>query len=225
MRISTLAVLGFALNGCIFVPGGSQNQETDEVTFDEVVGEISFDLAAGDLVVRTGDVTETTLVRHWQYRGDRPDVRASVEGDTLVLDVDCGGFMDGCSVDHELVVPYGVDVWGGTGSGDVIVNDTGGFLDVETGSGDVLGSGLGAEGGLVETGSGDVALDFVDKPDLVDIDTGSGDVRLDLPSGKYAVDIDTGSGDVLVDGIEQNGGASKEIRIDTGSGDVVIRGF
>ena len=225
MRIASMAALGLALTGCIYVDGGSHSTESDEMTFDDAIGEVSFDLAAGDLEVTTGDVVQTTLVRNWSYKGDRPDVTAAVQGDTLILEVDCNNFMGNCWVDHQLVVPAGVDVWGSTGSGDVIVDQTGGFLDVETGSGDVFGSGLGAEGARVETGSGDVALDFSDKPEFVGIDTGSGDVRLDVPGGTYDVDIDTGSGDVLVDGIQTSNGANKQIRIDTGSGDVSVRGF
>lgn len=225
MRIVSVALMGLSLSGCIYVNGGARNTETDELTFDEPVGEIAFDLAAGNLDVRTADVAEVTVVRHWSYGNDRPDVRADVQGDTLVLEVDCRNVFGNCWVDHELVVPYGVDVWGTTGSGDVLLTDIGGFLDVETGSGDVIASGLDATGALVETGSGNVALDFDDKPDGVDIDTGSGDVRVDLPSGSYDVDIDTGSGDIHLDGIESNSGATRTITVNTGSGDVTIRGF
>ena len=124
------------LPACIVVTEGNSDQDT--VTVDGEVTELSFDLGAGDLTVRVADVETTEVHRTFHWTGDHPDALVALDGGVLYLDVDCDNRPFGyCSVDHEVLVPAGIDVYGITGAGDVTLVATGGVVDVETGAGDV----------------------------------------------------------------------------------------
>ncbi len=93
---------------------------------------VRMDVGSGDVMIRTGDRTRTSVTAHMRtgwWRNGGPAYRR--DGDTLVL-TGCRG----CWVDYELVVPRGTAVSGSSGSGTVVVQGVR-EGDVELGSGDV----------------------------------------------------------------------------------------
>ncbi len=93
---------------------------------------VRMDVGSGDVMIRTGDRTRTSVtaqVRTWWWRDGDPAYRR--DGDTLVL-TGCRG----CSVDYELVAPRGTAVSGSSGSGSVVVQGVR-EVDVELCSGDI----------------------------------------------------------------------------------------
>lgn len=241
--MTRLALLAVALMpACVYVQG-PQHVEHDSTAFEGEVQAVFFDVGAGDLLVRVADVPAVEVHRTLRWSGDRPDALLTLDTDgTLVMDVDCrpngGPFrVDGCSVDHEVLLPAGsVVVEGITGAGDIRLEGTDELVDVETGSGDVwidqagrvfaaTGSGdidlFDARGALtLETGSGDVKGTGLRGGSGV-VSTGSGNVDLFWKMAPELVDIATGSGDVDL----SIPPGSYRVDVDTGSGNVSVQGI
>jgi len=75
------------------------------------IAAVRMDVGSGDVMIRTGDRTRTSVTAHMRtgwWRNGGPAYRR--DGDTLVL-TGCRG----CSVDYELVVPRGTAVSGSSG--------------------------------------------------------------------------------------------------------------
>jgi DUF4097 and DUF4098 domain-containing protein YvlB len=109
-------------------------------------------------------------------------------------------------------------------------------LLVDTGSGNVDGSGVQAGAVNVDTGSGSVDFGLLRAPREITVDTGSGSVTFAIPEGLNAdVTLETSSGSIEIDfaleirrwerdvvrGRVGTGGGA--VRIETGSGDITIR--
>jgi len=160
-------------------------------------------------------------------------------GDIRVADHEGDFLGDTGSGDVHLERVRGDRIVADTGSGDVDLVSVAGALDLDTGSGDLIGRDLEVGERLrANTGSGDVRLagDFSRVRDLY-VDTGSGDVLLTVEGSAPSVrlTIDTGSGDVDIDldearvkkwkgeVVAEIAGAEGKGTIDTGSGDVTLR--
>jgi DUF4097 and DUF4098 domain-containing protein YvlB len=90
-------------------------------------------------------------------------------------------------------------VRGGTGSGDVVVEETGaGDIDLHTGSGNITARGV--QGAFrAEAGSGDITAEGTQSGSW-DIKTGSGNVHVRLPNNAaFEARISTSSGTVDID--------------------------
>jgi DUF4097 and DUF4098 domain-containing protein YvlB len=96
-------------------------------------------------------------------------------------------------------------------------------LDVHLGQGDIRADRLAARTATVESGTGDVDLEFTTAPRNVQIDGGTGDVTVLVPAGSYAIQLDTGLGDRHIDqGIVNDPLSTNVIRINSGTGDVSV---
>ncbi len=229
------------LTACIVVTG-PENEATASIELDEPISEIHFEQDAGDMdiLVQEGQVG-VSLSRTVHWRGSEPESLDRVEGETLVLGLDCGDNWN-CWVDYTLIVPPGLSVRGETHAGDVVidgpvaeVNVTSGAGDVEvscasgpvfieTGAGDVVGSCIDASQLQVHSGAGDIELVLSGAPELAEVSTGAGDVDMTLPAGNYEIQVETGAGDVHIEGVDQTQGAQSVIIVNTGAGDVDIYG-
>ena len=96
-------------------------------------------------------------------------------------------------------------------------------LSIELGQGDIHGDRLASKTVSIDSGTGDVDLEFTAAPRNVQIDSGTGDVTVLVPGGSYAIQTDTGLGDTHVDqGIVNDPLSTNVIRIDSGTGDVSV---
>ncbi|MGW1678837.1 DUF4097 family beta strand repeat-containing protein [Saccharopolyspora sp. NPDC002376] len=159
---------------------------------------------------------------------DATEIKHRVEGGALVLPTDCGW---NCSVDYQVTPPTSVPVHGNLDSGDLNVVGMQ-SVHAKTGSGEVLLSEIGGPVD-VRTGSGGVSVTQVRGP--VDAETGSGEITLAEIAGEVRahagsggvsvsevdgpVDADTGSGEITLSEI---GG---QIGVETGSGGISGRGL
>ncbi len=202
----------FALPGCLFQP--NMNVEHDDLMLDAVPGMVAVDLGAGDLSIFLTDGDQVEVRRTLRFTGERPTLSARVESGTLRLDVECRDFQLECRVDHEVFLPAGASISGGTGTGNVVIDGVPGDIDLSTGSGDIAVTT--ATGQLVlETGSGNILVD--DIIGTVDLDTGSGLIDLRRADSATAI-ASTGSGEVFMDLV----GTPSRVTIDTGSADVTL---
>jgi DUF4097 and DUF4098 domain-containing protein YvlB len=170
------------------------------------------ELQSGDLVVRTGDTTETIV----EVSGkDTDDVTAEQHGNEIVVIAKRarnGFFGTAQHLSVQVSVPHDSRLSTKLGSADVRVEGRLGETRIKTGSGDVRVDELGADA-VIETGSGDVQVDVVGG--ALQVKCGSGDVVLDRLGGP--TEVSTGSGDVLVTS------AHEALSVKSGSGDARIR--
>lgn len=170
------------------------------------------ELQSGDLVVRTGDVSETLVELSGK---DADDAIVEQHGNEVrvVARHGRGGFFGASSqLDVRVSVPHDSRLTTKLGSADLRVEGRLGQSRLKTGSGDVQIEELGAAA-FIETGSGDVRVHVVGGSLLVKC--GSGDVTLDRLDGP--AEVSTGSGDVLV------GSAAEPVTVKSGSGNMRVR--
>lgn len=94
------------------------------------------------------------------------------------------------------------------------MDQRGGTLAIDTGSGSVSGSGVTAPELRIDTGSGDIRLEGIRVP-LLDLGAGSGSFQADLAGPLESVSVETGSGDVT---LRLPDGTGATLDLDTGSG-------
>lgn len=198
----------------------------------------------GNVKIVADDAAEMVTV-DWRsrYFADRPEVAWHFDGDTLILDSDCGtfGVITNCTTHFTLRVPTGVALAVDTSSGDVEVEGETGALTLATSSGDVVARAAApaialdtssgdvvvegsADDVTASTSSGDVEISIAGEPPTsVRAETSSGDVLVEVPYADYDVETETDSGDDDVEGIRQDGAAPRTILARTSSGDVTVR--
>jgi Putative adhesin len=214
---------------CVVAFAATEAATKDQTTTRTISGRVERVLIhadAGDvrLVGSTGSQVTVRTERRWLWR--KPTVRATRRGELLELRGDCphGTFMDRCSADFEVEVPFAVDVQVDGDAGDLKIDDIAGNLRMKTNAGDISGSGLQPATVRAHTDAGDIDLAFDTSPALVDAFSDAGDVALTVPAGEYHIDTAAGSGDVTLDGVLRNDRAVRRIVAETKAGDVSVRG-
>jgi len=200
-----LVLTGAAL--AVWSFGDRDTDETHEVR--DKISVVKLDTDEGNVIIEAGDVEQTTVHEKRSFwlikRGDA----FKVEGDTLVLNGDCGW---NCDADFVVKVPRGTKVTGDIGSGDLVVTGAAG-VDTSSRSGEVKVRDV--EGRVrVETTSGNVELDRI--KGALDVKATSGDITGEHLSGG-AVKVKTSSGDIQLDLDEANSvsaeGTSSDIEV------------
>jgi DUF4097 and DUF4098 domain-containing protein YvlB len=187
------------------------------------------ELGSGSIAIQADDTTES----HVAVSGrDADRVLVDLDGDRLsvVAPKDRSGFLGGDrKLDLTITVPTDSGLQVKTGSADLAARGRYAATHVRSGSGDVVVDEIGGPG-LVETGSGDIRLHAAAQE--LRIKSGSGDVVIDRSAAD--VSISTGSGDVQLgttggraavktgSGDLRVGEAESDVSLSTGSGDLVI---
>jgi hypothetical protein len=204
--VSAVTLLTLAGCGTAFEQRRLDFSDTEEVKITQV----NVAPGSGDIVIRTGDVSNVQIKRVLRYRGGEPRGGAyRVEGTQLYIDTDCGRQ---CSVSYDIFAPRGTALQGENGSGDVEltgladvdikvgsgnieVRDASGAVRTETGSGDISLTGVkGTASG--QTGSGNISGRGL-AGGVVKAETGSGDISLAL-AGAGSVRANASSGSVVL---------------------------
>jgi hypothetical protein len=228
-----LVPLSLVCVGCV------SKSEAETFDIQEDFERVDIDLPTGAVIVvgHDGDGATVEATSHWQ--GSRkPDLDVGVEGDALVLRVDCGA-LSICSVDAQLDLPRGVklamdgatgdltvrefdgDVEASLTTGSITLAEVGGELDLHTTTGDVRGIELGSEEIEIRATTGKVALAFVEAPSHVDVDATTGRIDIELPAGGYAVDAITTTGSVVVE-VEQDPESELRVDVRTTTGNIKV---
>ena len=103
----------------------------------------------------------------------------------------------------------------------VVVNGLTGPLDVATGGGSLLASGVDTATATVVTSGGAARIGFTAAPDAVFVSTGGGPAALTVPGGPYALTADTYGGSAAVR-IATVAAAGRSITVTTGGGPLRI---
>lgn len=220
-----MARTGLAIGGVVLIGVGaaiafgvvmpSEFEATDEVT--QPIHAVAIDNDSGNVTVRAGGVTTTTVRQQFEYRWDQPGDAFAVEGTTLALR-GCGW---ACTVDYEVVVPRGTTVIGSVDSGDITLEGVD-DVRVSADSGSITGERINGSVVEVDVDSGDIELHLTRAAD-VRAQANSGDIELSVPQGEYQVggDTDSGSREIQVADVP---GAPAVLDLDTDSGDVTVTG-
>ncbi|MGH3368925.1 MAG: DUF4097 family beta strand repeat-containing protein, partial [Nocardioidaceae bacterium] len=208
--------------------GDRDTDETHEV--QDRISVVKLDTDEGNVTIEAAEVEQTTVHEKRSFwlikRGDA----FKVEGDTLVLNGDCGW---NCDADFVVKVPRDTKVLGDLGSGDVVLSGVAG-VDTSSQSADLKVRDV--TGPVrIETTSGNVELDRI--KGTLDVEVNSGDVtgrhlsggsvRLKATSGDLKLDLDepnpvsaeATSGEIDVTVPDD----SYEVTADTSSGDKDIK--
>jgi DUF4097 and DUF4098 domain-containing protein YvlB len=181
-------------------------------------GSIDFDRGAGSVVIHGQDRADVKVSSRIRSTGTAPQLESRVDGDQLRLRASCqhsffnwGAGSDTFGIGPVCAVSYTIAVPKATA------------LSVDSHLGDVRADGIASPSVVVNSGTGDVELDFVSVPRDVQVDSGTGDVTVRLPEGSYSILTDTGIGDVRLGfGIADEPNSTNRIRVDSGTGDVTI---
>ncbi|MBL7256152.1 DUF4097 family beta strand repeat-containing protein [Paractinoplanes lichenicola] len=243
------ATAAATLTGCAGVIGARMTFDDTEKT---KITEIRLDGGAGNVAIRTADVTETNIKRIIRRSTSDPGESYRLDGSKLLIDSSCG---HDCFVSYEIVAPAGVKVSGEFRSGDISLEAVG-DTDVKMTSGDVnvmdpagkvkirAGSGdmrvMNAKSAVdIQSTSGDInVIDSagpltlkvtsgdisagLSAPASVTAQTTSGDVQVRVPTGSYRIETRTGSGDANVSGLVSDPDAKNVLNLRTASGDAMV---
>jgi hypothetical protein len=246
--LALIAATAVTLTGCAAVVGARMTYNDSVKT---KITEVRITGGSGDVLIRTGTSTETTIKRFIK-RSTNPGESYRLDGTALLLDTSCG---NNCQVSYEIQAPAGVAVRGelrsgdvqltGVGatdltvtSGDVTVQDATGPVQLRATSGDIRV--LDAKGTVkVQSTSGDIhALNVGGAVDLkgtsgdivadlvvaasVTAESSNGDINVTVPAGAYQVTSDTATGDSSVNGLTNDPKAKNIIDVKTRNGDTNI---
>ncbi|MGW2156873.1 DUF4097 family beta strand repeat-containing protein [Nonomuraea sp. NPDC001699] len=210
------------LTGCgLDAIGKPKNEETSTYQVKEKVQRLHLRSGSGDVTVTESDATNVSVTERLYWSNDKPQAAHKVEGDTLSVSYDCQKSWGTCGVEYKVEVPKGTQVKLNSGSGDLTLRSLTGPLDVEAGSGDIKGDGLGGKKLLVKEGSGQVNLKYAVAPEGVEVSAGSGDVVLTVPDETYDVRARTTSGDADVS-VKKDSSSPRKLSLTTGSGNVTV---
>ncbi|MBN6035791.1 DUF4097 family beta strand repeat-containing protein [Amycolatopsis sp. 195334CR] len=237
---------GLAIGGIALIVAGaaigfgwwwpSTSEATAQV--DTKIQRVRLASDSGSVHVRAADVQQSTVVQRFDYRWGEPDQSYSVNGDELVL-ADCGNW---CSVDYDVVVPFGTTVSGDADSGEIVltgvasadvtadsgsvdVRNVAGPVTVQVSSGNVTLADLGSTAKVVAN-SGKISGTGL--KGSVDAQADSGDIELVMAAAQEVkahadsgeVEVTVPPGTYRVEGDTDSG--SRDISIPTGGGGTAV---
>ena len=226
--LATLALIGLA---SLSVMAQLITTRTDAPIGDygTEVKTLSISADAGDVKVRLGSGTRTTVRTVQRFAFGVPVVDATVQDGTLRLVQSCRRthwfpLPGNCTVDFEVTAPPGVAVRVTSGDGDIRVEGATGDIQVRSSTGDVTVLDARSRNVRVNATAGDVRLVFAAAPQTVSVRASVGDIRVEVPADEstYRVRTSKGPGDVRVDDRLRNGRSDRLIDLDSGAGDVVV---
>ncbi|MEY9926809.1 hypothetical protein ABH926_001431 [Catenulispora sp. GP43] len=214
---------------------GSMQQMTADASVSGHVTAVSIqDARHGSVRVRPGGDSGVTIHRTVYYHDStKPTPGQSLSDGTLTFSNGCSD----CYIDYDLTVPASATISAGNSSGQIdvagvasvdISTDSGpvtidkvpGTVKVDSSSGTITGTSLGAGAATVHSSSGGIDLAFAQQPASVTTQSSSGGATLALPGGPYAVTVHTSSGGRTV---SVPTGSGPAISVTTSSGAVVVK--
>jgi hypothetical protein len=243
---SILTVAALAFSTYSVINHVAHEEVTERATFSaDGLTSVRLHNENGQVEIVGDDVDEISLVANVSHGLRRTVTHADVEGDTLVVDMDCPtGIPVWCSVDYHLVVPndLAIDVRNENGrltvrdlDGDVTAHGDNGSVDLarlggdvhaETQNGSIEAGGLTADEVHAESRHGSVHLTFADAPTTVTAQTREGSVEVVVPDddATYRVDADVrGFGGSADASVRTDPESERSIIASTNHGSVKVR--
>jgi len=204
---------------------------------------VEFDLDNSPIEIRAGG--DEVIVDYSFSSGlfGSAEVVLDQSGETLRLEQDCPGFFIawGCQASFDVMVPAGVEVFGSTSNGAVVLTGVEGLVDVttsngaisledvtssvvaRTSNGAISGEGLSSDEFDVATSNGRITLMFAAAPSSLSARSSNGTIDVLLPADAppFAVETSTSNGRVRAD-IRTDPAAPGSISLQTSNGDITV---
>jgi hypothetical protein len=218
-RIPGLIVLvAVAVGGFVVAASARHVTVAEETATYPAADRLPLDSGAGNIVVHGEDRTDIKVHSRIRSTGENPKLTADTSDGRLRLRASCHhtffnwdsgqdtfGIGPLCAVGYTVAVPRAT------------------ALSIHSDTGDVRADGISSPTVSIDSGTGDIVLNFAAAPRDVEINSGTGDVTVRVPGGPYAITTDSGIGDVVLGfGIEKDATSENRIRINSGTGDVTI---
>ncbi|GAA1661381.1 hypothetical protein GCM10009830_03170 [Glycomyces endophyticus] len=197
--ITSLAIFGV----WAWTISSTDEHDTRTQEYDHPVSAADVKADIGDVRFEAADGTGLEFRVKTRWLGAEPDTAEDWDDDVFTATGECaqshffGLDVDQCQTNYTLGLPAGADAVAETGLGDITFDGLDAMIDVQTGVGDVVGDNLRATSTTVESGVGDVSLEFDQVLGDIAVDAGTGDVVITVPDDgtTYEVRYDGGVGD------------------------------
>jgi DUF4097 and DUF4098 domain-containing protein YvlB len=233
----TIALIGWsALNVAAFLGQGT-------FTINQSVawsgGPVSISVDSGDVTITPSTDGRVHIEGRVTYSLVKPSLVITTSGSHSTVSFSCPAIAAGrCSAEVMVSVPPGATLVASSQSGNVtasgftnasLESDSGdirasrlsGNIMLQTHSGDITATDLGASTVTADDDSGTVSLGFVDVPQSVIVQNSSGDVSVLVPHATYHVTAHSDSGDVSI-AVPTDPESPDVISVAVASGDVSI---
>jgi hypothetical protein len=199
--------------------------DTRAEEFDHAVSAADLTVDVGDVSFEAADAAALEFRLHTEWLGAEPETTEDWHGDVFTANGECDGGplfgldFDQCQTDYTLGLPAGADASAQLGVGDISLDGLDADIDVTTGVGDIVGENLTATSTTVESGIGEVHLEFDQVLGDINVDAGTGDVVIIVPDDgtTYDVRFDGGVGDEHIE-IATDPGSRADYVIDVTGG-------
>lgn len=236
-----VAALTFGTLQAVVLVARSEERRHDVITVP--IRHVDIRSGAGGLTILRSPDTSTVLDRRLVRNLTSPRSTFRVDGDRLVVESRCRGFLGGsCRADLTVAVPDGAAVTAQASGGGIRATDVGGPVALRASGGgiDITGGpgplDLGASGGgirvqdslassvVADASGGGVRLSFIRPPSDVDAASSGGGVTVEVPADAtaYRVDARASGGGTRVD-IRSDPLGERRIKVRSSGGGVTVR--
>jgi Putative adhesin len=242
LAVAVVVVAALVLTGVGNV--AYQTIPTRQRVFSTPLTAVNVDVGTGSVTVQPRSGPGAVVTTSGTFGVTSPTDVERVTGSTLAIRSECGSvfFDNRCDRNYVLQVQSSVSVRIDTGEGDIDVDGLSGVLAVHSGQGDIAvsgggrsirattgqgnisASGVGAQDLFVQSGQGDIDLDFKTPPTRVAATSGQGNVTVELPRGPvtYQVNASSGQGSISTP-VAENPLSRHVLMVNSGQGDVTVR--
>lgn len=235
-----LVLLVSGIGGFALLTEGFRTTDEYTNTLAAQTAQLTVDNEAGSVLLQPSTDALVHVYARAQHGAHEPRLTAESGIEGVTVGAECDDDLADCSVDYLVQVPpaFAIRVRAESGqvsasdltgrlevvvdSGDIRLDDLSGPLELHSGSGVVEAHGLRSSTVRVDSDAGDVDMELVAVPDVVEVRSGSGDLGIVVPgTGQYRLAVDSGDGSTAV-GVAMDDTSTHSISASTGHGDVTV---
>lgn len=187
---------------------------------------VRVDNPCGSITLQQGEAGAVRTQARARFLFREPSITSELDGDTVVVDVDCPSFSPGTSVSLVVLVPPGGSVAAHSSAGSVSAAGLDSDLDLSSSAGGISATDIRSTSVVARTSAGSVSLSWASgsDPQRVDASSSAGSVRVAVPDvagAAWRVDADSSAGSTTVD-VRTDPGSQRTIRATSSAGSVVV---
>lgn len=224
--VLALIMIGLVGAAIATIAWSSRRTQDRQLATESASAKVRVENACGPITLQPGPAGIVTTEATVRYVWRSPTVTSRVEGDEVVVRVDCPTFGLAASVSLVLQVPPDGSVRARSSAGSVQAEGLSSDLDLASSAGSITTTGLTSQTVRADTSAGSVSLSWAGSADPTTVDArssaGSVTVRVpDRPGVAYAVDADSSAGSVTVS-VRTDPGSDRSIRATSSAGAVTV---
>lgn len=226
MIVMILIVVGMIGAAIAAVTWSARSTQNERLASQAPTGVVRVENECGPITLQQGPAGTVTTEATVRFAWRRPTVTSQLEGDAVVVRVDCPSFGLAASVRLVVQVPPDGSVRARSSAGSVQAEGLSSDLDLGSSAGSITTTGLTSRTVRADTSAGAVSLAWAEDADPTSVDAkssaGSVTVRVpDRPGVAYRVDADSSAGSVTVN-VRTDPGSDRSIRAMSSAGSVTV---